>query len=272
MVALIQTYQKAFSMLDFKRVLLAVAVILLFSSVAGIFVQLAFQQFCATRLSIILLSGAAFWILAGPYIFDYATTHFSSNQKFWTTVIGSGLGTVALNQAFVFFSMSFLMSSLYGCVDQQNNWLQNILTNNIVINSLCYAGFVGAGIFKRNRADNQTKPQIQRHVLMEPYIQELIIKNGSTATKVPVNTIQWIEADNKCISIIGESYKYVVYRSLKSIEPELDPAQFARIHRSTIINKTYLTKLHSLPTGDALAEMKSGAKLRVSRNFKMKEL
>lgn len=272
MTVLVQPYQKAFSLPDFKKALLAVAITLLCSAVAGIFIQLAFQQFCTTRLGIILFSGAIFWTLSGPYIFDYATTRFSNTGKFWSVAIGGGLAAVVLNQVFIYFSISFLMSALYGCVDGQNNWLQNILTNNIVINSLCYAGFVGAGILVRTKNEKQAEPELAKPILVESYLRELTIKNGSISTKVPVESIHSIEADDKCIFIIGENFKHVLYRSLKSIESELDPKCFVRVHRSTIINKTYLFKLHSLPSGDALAEMKNGVKLRVSRNFKSKSL
>ncbi len=222
------------------------AIILFCSAVAGIFIQLAFQQFCTTRLGIILFSGAIFWTLSGPYIFEYANSHFSNTGKFWSITVGGGLAAVILNQVFIYFSISFLMSALYGCVDQQNNWLQNILTNNIVINSLCYAGFVGAGILVRTKSEKQTEPELAKPISAETYLRELTIKNGNISTILAIENIYWIEADDKCISIVGENFKHVLYRSLKSIESELDPKCFVRVHRSTIINKTYLTKLHSV--------------------------
>jgi hypothetical protein len=270
MSALILPYQKAFSLPDFKRVLVAVAIVLVCSAVAGVVIQLAFQQFCTTRLGIILFSGTVFWTLMGPYIFDYTLQCYQPHRKFWVTVVGGGFGAVVLNQLFIYFSITFLMSTLYGCVDEQNNWLQNLLTNNVVINMLCYAGFVGSGIFTHRKKERSGVQEQREKKPTEHYLHELIIKNGSIATRVPVETIQWIEADDKCISITGENFRHVLYRSLKSIESELNPSQFIRIHRGTVINKNYLTRLHSLATGDALAEMKNGVKLRVSRNFKDK--
>jgi hypothetical protein len=259
--ALIQPYQKAFSLPDFKKVWLTISIVLLCSTLAGVFVQLAFQQYCATRLAIILLSSLVFWTVIGPPIFNHAA-HAGKRERFWRTAVGWGLAAVVLNQVFVYVCIAFLMSHLYGCVDEQNTWLHNIFTNNLVVNALCYAGFVGAGLLTRNA------PSPSGTTAPTAYMRELTIKHGSISTKLPLSTVYWIEADDKCIALVGEKCKHVMYRSLKSIQCELDPAQFVRIHRSTLINKTHFKRLHSLPTGDALAEMANGTRLKVSRNFK----
>lgn len=253
---LTQPHQRVFLLPGFQKTWLTVLVVLLFSALAGIFIQMAFQQFCATRLGIIMLSGMVFWTAVGPYLFDYAATR---PLRWHTLVVGCVLMLV-LNQVFIYFSISFLMAGLYGCVDSQNNWLHNILTNNIVINALCYAGFVGAGLLTQTSSSGATAPAT--------YVRELTIKHGSISTKLPLDSVYWIEADDKCIALVGEKCRHVLYRSLKSIEAELDPAQFVRIHRGTVVNKAHIQRLHSLPTGDALAEMTNGTRLKVSRNFK----
>ncbi|MCU0393815.1 MAG: LytTR family transcriptional regulator, partial [Thermoflexibacter sp.] len=69
-------------------------------------------------------------------------------------------------------------------------------------------------------------------------------------------------------TFITSKKKYVSYQTLKSIEEVLDPAQFVRIHRSTILNKKQVQKLINLPSGDAWVEIGKGEKLRVSRTYK----
>ncbi|MCU0420323.1 MAG: hypothetical protein MUC38_11785, partial [Cyclobacteriaceae bacterium] len=193
-------------------------IVLLCSTLAGVFVQFAFQQYCATRLGIILLSGLVFWTMAGPPIFTYAA-YARKRERFWFTTAAWGLAAVALNQVFVYGSIAFLMSSLYGCVDDQNTWIHNIFTNSLVVNALCYAGFVGAGLLTR------TAPSPSGPTAPAAYVRELTVKHGSISTKLPLDSVYWIEADDKCIALVGEKCKHVMYRSLKSIQCELDPAQ-----------------------------------------------
>ena len=61
---------------------------------------------------------------------------------------------------------------------------------------------------------------------------------------------------------------HLIRESLSRLEPRLDPARFARIHRSAIVAVSQVRDVTSLGAGDALLHLKDGTELRMSRNFR----
>ena len=59
---------------------------------------------------------------------------------------------------------------------------------------------------------------------------------------------------------------YVIRERMQSLEEQLDPAQFFRIHRSSIVRLDQVDTLLRDPGGDYAVRLKSGTKLDVSRN------
>ena len=53
---------------------------------------------------------------------------------------------------------------------------------------------------------------------------------------------------------------------MQNLEQRLDPGQFVRVHRSTIVRLDAIDTLHKAPGGDYEVELKSGRRLRVSRS------
>lgn len=99
----------------------------------------------------------------------------------------------------------------------------------------------------------------------------LPIKNNNKTELVRLQEIIWLQSGNSYVEIQTTRKKYVLYRSLRSIEQELDAQQFVRIHRSAIVNRNYILSISQLPGGDGFVELTTGETIRYSRNYK-KEL
>jgi two-component system LytT family response regulator len=50
---------------------------------------------------------------------------------------------------------------------------------------------------------------------------------------------------------------------MSTLEQELDPARFARVHRSAIVNLASVRAIHPWFRGEYLAVLASGAKVRI---------
>jgi two-component system LytT family response regulator len=55
---------------------------------------------------------------------------------------------------------------------------------------------------------------------------------------------------------------------MRSMENALDPLQFARIHRSTIVNLDRIREFRSGAKGDYVAVMRDGIRLKLSRTYR----
>jgi two-component system LytT family response regulator len=77
--------------------------------------------------------------------------------------------------------------------------------------------------------------------------------------------IDWIEADRNLVLLhLGERV-YELRSTLSDIEARLDPKQFVRIHRSTLVNIHQVKEIHPWFNGHHKVILKSGNELRMSR-------
>jgi two-component system LytT family response regulator len=101
----------------------------------------------------------------------------------------------------------------------------------------------------------------------DPYARRLLVKAHGRIHLLPVNDIEWIEADDYYARVHLGQDSFLIRESLNHLQQRLDPRQFLRIHRSSIINVRYIKELQSWFHGEYLAILKNGAKLHISRSY-----
>ena len=93
----------------------------------------------------------------------------------------------------------------------------------------------------------------------------LAIKDGRRTVLLPVAEIEWIEASDYYARVHARGTSHLIRESLRSLAGSLDPEVFVRVHRSAIVNRERVSALETLPSGDAVAVLQSGERVRVSR-------
>jgi two-component system LytT family response regulator len=100
------------------------------------------------------------------------------------------------------------------------------------------------------------------------WLSRLAIKEEDGIVFVPVEQILWIEAANKYVVVHTTNHQHIARQTIKSLEDNLDPQQFLRIHRSFLIRKAAVRGLHPLFHGDYIVRLTNGTELTLSRNFR----
>lgn len=100
------------------------------------------------------------------------------------------------------------------------------------------------------------------------YLARFVVKQRERIVFVPVNSVEWLEGARNYVRLHTENGAHLVRGPLTAIQEQLDPDQFARIHRSIIVNLDRVAEIQPWAGGDYIAVLKSGARLRVSRNFR----
>lgn len=100
------------------------------------------------------------------------------------------------------------------------------------------------------------------------YWSRLSIKEEDGIVMVPVDRILWIEAANKYVVIHTIDQKHILRQTIQNLEDNLDPKQFVRIHRSTLVRKAAVRGVHPLFHGDYLIKLTNGVELTLSRSFR----
>lgn len=100
------------------------------------------------------------------------------------------------------------------------------------------------------------------------YLSSICVKQGTKAIFVSVGEIESFRANDEYIAAVTASGSYLFSHTLGELEQMLDAASFMRVHKSTIINISFITALETLASGDFLLRMRSGQTIRASRNYK----
>jgi two-component system, LytTR family, response regulator len=106
------------------------------------------------------------------------------------------------------------------------------------------------------------------------YVERLLVKDGPNVHVIPVDRVDWIEAQDDYVGIRAEGKTHLKPQSLAEVAAGLDPARFVRIHRSHVLNLERLARLELYAKDSYLAVLKDGKELPVSRagHARLKEL
>lgn len=90
----------------------------------------------------------------------------------------------------------------------------------------------------RGAASQRPSPTLLQQVLAPPpaYLKWIKASTGPTVRLMLVDEIEYFQADGKYTRVVGRSGDGLIRLSLKDLLAQLDPAQFAQVHRSSIVN------------------------------------
>lgn len=95
--------------------------------------------------------------------------------------------------------------------------------------------------------------------------QRLIIRAGGKVVFLEVNEIDWIEAAANYVRVHVGTESYLLRGNIGRVAEMLDPTQFARIHRSTIVNIREIRELQPCNSGEFIVVLRNGKELPGSR-------
>ena len=99
------------------------------------------------------------------------------------------------------------------------------------------------------------------------YASRLAVRGHDKSILLRTEEIDWIQAagDYACAHV--QSKSFLLDHSLACLQAKLDPEQFLRIHRGTIVNMDRLQELHPYTNGEYFAVLNDGTRLKVSRTY-----
>ncbi len=97
--------------------------------------------------------------------------------------------------------------------------------------------------------------------------ERLLIKKLGREFLIQTKDIEWVEASGNYANLHIKNSVYPMRITMDKLEKSL-PANFARIHRSTIVNLNQVQQLEALDSGDYEISLHSGVKLALSRRYR----
>ncbi len=102
----------------------------------------------------------------------------------------------------------------------------------------------------------------------DSYLSRLIVRTGRRSVVIAVSDIDWIAADDYCVSLMTNARRHILRASLSSLESRLDPAMFARVHRSALVNVTRVKAWHEHSLRRLTLVLADSTRITVSRRRK----
>jgi two-component system LytT family response regulator len=103
-------------------------------------------------------------------------------------------------------------------------------------------------------------------------LQRIVVRDGERLFFVPIGRIIRFSADGNYVKIHTAEGAHVVRETITRLEARLDPDQFARIHRSEIVNIDCVKEIQPWFHGDHIVILKNGEERRLSRRYKARFL
>jgi two-component system LytT family response regulator len=99
-------------------------------------------------------------------------------------------------------------------------------------------------------------------------LRRLLAKRDGRLVVLKAVEIDWIESSANYASLHVGKESYLVRETMQSLEGRLDPAQFLRIHRSTIVNLDRVQQIEPYFHGDYIVRLSDGQRLTLSRTYR----
>lgn len=108
--------------------------------------------------------------------------------------------------------------------------------------------------------------QLTENLTLEVYPERFVVEVGNKLISIPVQEILYIEANGDYTKVHTPKSCYISNKSMNSMEGTLNPQQFQRVHRSTIISMAAIKAVCKKASGKQVI-LEDGTKVSVSRTY-----
>jgi len=104
------------------------------------------------------------------------------------------------------------------------------------------------------------------------YLERILIRTGGRLFFLKTAELDWIEAEGNYVRLHAGKGTFLLRETVNNLEAQLDPKDFLRIHRSTIVNINRIKEIQQMFHGEYRAVLADGTELTLSRNYREKLL
>jgi two-component system, LytTR family, response regulator len=112
----------------------------------------------------------------------------------------------------------------------------------------------------------ETLPQLQK--LSKRETTRIAIKAKGRILFIEPNEVIAVQAEGNYVLLQREAGSYLLRESISVMAEKLKPYGFIRIHRSVLVNASFVEEIRPLPTGEYGLRVKGGKEYTVTRTYK----
>jgi two-component system LytT family response regulator len=123
---------------------------------------------------------------------------------------------------------------------------------------------------KRSEVEDRLSAMLGELRGRRDFLERIVVRSGGRILILRVEDIDWLEAASNYVRIHAGGRQYLLRDTMSNLEARLDPDQFVRIHRSTIVRLDRIKELEPLFQGDYVLILEDGTRLTSSRGYRDK--
>jgi two-component system LytT family response regulator len=100
------------------------------------------------------------------------------------------------------------------------------------------------------------------------YLERFVVRIRGRMLLLPVEEVDWIESEDKYVRLHASSTSYLIRDTLTRLEGVLNPRQFLRVHRSTIVRLGFVREIFTDFHGDHRIVLRDGREIPLGRNYR----
>lgn len=99
------------------------------------------------------------------------------------------------------------------------------------------------------------------------YASRFTVRTGSRIQVVSAEDLEWAAAAGDYTELHTRHGAHLLRETMNSLEQTLDPARFARIHRSRIVSLSHILELRAIENREYVVKLSGGSQHRSSRTY-----
>jgi two-component system LytT family response regulator len=126
-------------------------------------------------------------------------------------------------------------------------------------------------VFRRSAGERassllETLPHLQR--FFQQKSARIAIKANGRILLIDPDDLVSVHAEGNYVLLQADARSHLLRASISSIAKKLRPYGFLQIHRSVLVNASFVEEIQPLPTGEYALRIKGGKKYTVTRTYK----
>lgn len=129
---------------------------------------------------------------------------------------------------------------------------------------------VRAHLAEKPAAGGQAAAETSPHSETPVYLNRIAVKSVGRTVFVSIGSVDWLETAGNYVCLHAGKETHVVRETMNQLESQLDPTEFVRIHRSTMVRIEAIREIQPMFNGDRMVILRDGNKLAMSRSYRDK--
>jgi two-component system, LytTR family, response regulator len=121
---------------------------------------------------------------------------------------------------------------------------------------------------REQNTNNQILELLEDLKAGQQHLERLVVKTGGRIYFVRTDEIDWIDAEGNYVSVHTGKTSHLLRETISNLAAQLDPKEFVRIHRSTIVRLDRIKELQPWFHGEYRVTLHDATQLTLSRNYR----